>query len=87
MRQRWMRLSNSRKLWISTRRNYCQTEVLTFYVTENLPPTMAWQPARRVSARHVGAIERGDVSASITVLGQIAEALGVEPGELLRRSS
>src|SRR6266851_4591459 len=34
MRQRWMRLSNSRKLWISTRRNYYQTEVLTFYVTE-----------------------------------------------------
>ncbi len=33
------------------------------------------------------AIERGDVSASVTVLGQIAEALGVEPGELLRRSS
>jgi transcriptional regulator with XRE-family HTH domain len=40
-----------------------------------------------LSARHVGAIERGDVSASITVLGQIAEALGVEPAELLRRSS
>src|SRR6266849_6063833 len=48
MRQRWMRLSNSRKLWISTRRNYYQTEVLTFYVTENLPPTTAWQRARRV---------------------------------------
>ncbi len=40
-----------------------------------------------LSARYVGAIERGDVSASVTVLGQIAEALGVEPGELLRRSS
>ena len=40
-----------------------------------------------LSARYVGAIERGDVSASITVLGQIAEALGVEPGDLLRRSS
>ena len=40
-----------------------------------------------LSTRYVGAIERGDVSASITVLGQIAEALGVEPGELLRRSS
>ena len=38
-------------------------------------------------ARYVGAIERGDVSASVTVLGQIAEALGVEPGDLLRRSS
>src|SRR5258705_3553417 len=32
-----------------------------------------------LSARYVGAIERGDVSASVTVLGQIAEALGVEP--------
>ncbi len=40
-----------------------------------------------LSARYVGAIERGDVSASVTVLGQIAEALGVEPGDLLRRSS
>ena len=29
-----------------------------------------------LSARYVGAIERGDVSASVTVLGQIAEALG-----------
>jgi len=27
-------------------------------------------------ARYVGAIERGEVSASVTVLGQIAEALG-----------
>ena len=40
-----------------------------------------------LSTRHVGAIERGDVSASVTVLGQIAEALGVEPGDLLLRSS
>jgi len=38
-----------------------------------------------LSARYVGAIERGDVSASVTVLGRIAEALGVEPGDLLRR--
>ncbi|APH53836.1 Transcriptional regulator, Xre family [Granulibacter bethesdensis] len=36
-----------------------------------------------LSARYIGAIERADVSASITVLGQIAEALGVEPGTLL----
>jgi polyhydroxyalkanoate synthase subunit PhaC len=35
----------------------------------------------------VGPVERGEVSASVTVLGQIAEALGVEPGDLLRRSS
>jgi transcriptional regulator with XRE-family HTH domain len=40
-----------------------------------------------ISARYVGAIERGDVSASVTVLGQIAEALGIEPGDLLRRAS
>ena len=39
-----------------------------------------------LSARYVGAIERGDVSASVTVLGQIAEALGTEPGDLLKRS-
>jgi len=38
-----------------------------------------------LSARYVGAIERGDVSASVTVLGQIAEALGVEPGELFKK--
>ena len=39
-----------------------------------------------LSARYVGAIERGDASASVTVLGRIAEALGAEPGDLLRRS-
>jgi transcriptional regulator with XRE-family HTH domain len=38
-----------------------------------------------LSTRYVGAIERGDVSASVTVLGKIAEALGVEPGDLLLR--
>lgn len=40
-----------------------------------------------LSMRYVGAIERGDVSASVTVLGQIADALEVEPGELLKRGS
>jgi len=39
-----------------------------------------------LSARYVGAIERGDVSASVTVLGQIADALGVEPAELVTLS-
>jgi transcriptional regulator with XRE-family HTH domain len=39
-----------------------------------------------LSARYVGAVERADVSASVTVLGQIAEALGVEPGDLLKAS-
>ncbi len=37
-----------------------------------------------VSARYIGAIERAKVSASVTVLGQIADALGVEAEELVR---
>ena len=37
-----------------------------------------------LSARYIGAIERADVSASVTVLGQIADALGIEAGELVR---
>lgn len=40
-----------------------------------------------LSARYIGAIERADVSASVTVLGQIAEALGIELGELLKESA
>jgi transcriptional regulator with XRE-family HTH domain len=36
-----------------------------------------------VSARYIGAIERARVSASITVLGQIAEALELNPCDLL----
>src|SRR6266478_8868886 len=43
-----MRLSKSRKLWISTRSNYFQIEILTFYVTENMPATTAWQPTHRL---------------------------------------
>lgn len=39
-----------------------------------------------LSARYIGAIERADVSASVTVLGQIADALAVEPGELVKAS-
>lgn len=39
-----------------------------------------------LSMRYVGSIERGDVSASVTVLGQIADTLGIEPAELLRVS-
>lgn len=39
-----------------------------------------------LSARYIGAIERADVSASVTVLGQIAEALGVEAAELVTKS-
>lgn len=40
-----------------------------------------------LSARYIGAIERADVSASVTVLGQIAVALGVEAGDLVKASS
>ena len=36
-----------------------------------------------MSARYVGGIERADVSASVTVLGRIAEALEMEAGELI----
>ena len=39
-----------------------------------------------LSARYLGAIERGDVSASVTVLGQIAEAVEIDPGDLLKRA-
>ena len=37
-----------------------------------------------ISSRYVGAIERSKVSISVTVLGQIAEALAVDPCDLLR---
>ena len=40
-----------------------------------------------LSMRYVGAIERGDVSASVTVLGQIADALEIEPGDLLKKAT
>ncbi len=40
-----------------------------------------------LSARHIGAIERAEMSATLTVLGQISEALGVEPAELVTRSN
>lgn len=39
-----------------------------------------------LSVRYVGAIERADVSASVTVLGRIAEALGVEATDLIKRT-
>ena len=38
-----------------------------------------------LSARYVGAIERGSVSASVAVLGKLGEALGIDPCELLRQ--
>jgi transcriptional regulator with XRE-family HTH domain len=37
-----------------------------------------------LSARYVGGIERADVSASVSVLGRIAEALEIEATELVR---
>jgi transcriptional regulator with XRE-family HTH domain len=38
-----------------------------------------------LSARYLGSIERGAVSASVTVLGRIADALQIEACELIRR--
>lgn len=40
-----------------------------------------------LSTRHIGAIERAEMSATITVLGQISKALGVEPAELVTKSN
>ncbi|USJ28458.1 helix-turn-helix domain-containing protein [Ensifer adhaerens] len=39
-----------------------------------------------LSTRYLGKIERARVSATVTVLGRICDALGVEPVELLARS-
>jgi transcriptional regulator with XRE-family HTH domain len=39
----------------------------------------------RLSARYLGSIERAAVSASVTVLGRLAQALRVDPCELIRR--
>ena len=38
-----------------------------------------------VSARYIGKIERANVSATVTVLGRIAEALEVSPADLVER--
>jgi transcriptional regulator with XRE-family HTH domain len=38
-----------------------------------------------LSSRYIGSVERGEVSASVTVLGQIADALNVSPCDLIRR--
>lgn len=40
----------------------------------------------RLSSRYVGAIERADVSARVNIVGQIADAFGIEPADLLKRS-
>ena len=36
-----------------------------------------------LSSRYVGSIERSDVSVSITILGRLAEALKIDPRELM----
>jgi transcriptional regulator with XRE-family HTH domain len=41
--------------------------------------------AAGLSARYIGEIERAEASASVTVLGQIAAALKVEPADLIQR--
>jgi transcriptional regulator with XRE-family HTH domain len=37
-----------------------------------------------LSARYLGSIERGTVSASVTVLGRLAHAFRIDPCELIR---
>jgi transcriptional regulator with XRE-family HTH domain len=37
-----------------------------------------------LSARYLGSIERATVSASVTVLGRVAQALHIDPCELIR---
>ena len=39
----------------------------------------------KIAMRHLGFIERGQVNASVEVIGQIADALGVSPGKLFER--
>ena len=38
-----------------------------------------------LSVRYIGQIERCEASPTVSVLGRLSEALGVEAGELLRR--
>ncbi len=40
-----------------------------------------------LSARYIGSIERADVSASVTVLGQLAGALDTDPCALISTKS
>jgi transcriptional regulator with XRE-family HTH domain len=40
-----------------------------------------------LSARYIGAIERANTSASVSVLGRIADALKIEACELIRRQN
>jgi transcriptional regulator with XRE-family HTH domain len=36
-----------------------------------------------LSSRYLGSIERGDVSASVTILGRLANALRINPADLI----
>ena len=38
-----------------------------------------------LSVRYIGQVERCQASPTVSVLGRLAETLGVEPGELVRR--
>ena len=40
-----------------------------------------------LSVRYIGEIERLQASPTVNVLGRLADALGIEPGELLRHAS
>jgi len=40
-----------------------------------------------LSARYIGKIERAHTSATVTVLGQLADALEIDPIELVRKPS
>jgi transcriptional regulator with XRE-family HTH domain len=40
-----------------------------------------------ISSRYIGAIERAQVSASVTVLGRLADTLDADPAELVLRHS
>jgi transcriptional regulator with XRE-family HTH domain len=39
----------------------------------------------KLSARYLGSIERAAVSASVTVLGRLAEALQIDPATLIQQ--
>lgn len=40
----------------------------------------------KLSSRYLGSIERADVSASVTVLGRLADALEIDPATLVQQS-
>jgi transcriptional regulator with XRE-family HTH domain len=40
----------------------------------------------KLSTRYLGSIERADVAASVTILGHLAQALSVDPCDLIRQA-